>query len=134
MTTPALFAAAAAALQASLGEPGWLTFRAGTHWAVNVILTNPGREDMVGDGPIAYSPELRWVDLLASSGAATGDLVTVDGVTWILGRAPDADLLGLTKRWLGVPLSLRVGATQYHADGHPLIEYNGVEWTVEGQL
>ena len=93
-----------------------------------IILTNPGREDMVGDGPIAYSPELRWVDLLASTQAATGDLVTVNGRTWILGRAPDADLLGLTNRWLGVPLVLRVGTIPYHAEGYPLIEYNGLEW------
>jgi len=131
-----LFAAAASHLHATLGEPGWLTLRAGPQLAVTVMLGNPGREDMVGDGPIAYSPELRWIDLLTATGAATGDLVTVSGSTWILGRAADADLLGLTKRWLGVPLVLRVGigSIQYHLDGYPLIEWNGVEWTQEGQL
>jgi hypothetical protein len=123
-----VFVAAAATLHASLGEPGWLTPRAGPQAAVKVILANPGREDMVGDGPIAYSPELRWVDLLASSGAATGDLVTVGGFTWILGRAPDADVLGLTNRWLGVPLALRAGVIQYHVDGYPLLRWTGLEW------
>jgi hypothetical protein len=128
VTAADLFAAAAAILHGSLGDLGWLTLRAGPQTAVKVILANPGREDMVGDGPIAYSPELRWIDLLAATGAATGDLVTVAGRTWILGRAPDADLLGLSHRWLGVPLVMRVGAIPYHLDGYPLVEWNGLDW------
>ena len=91
-----------------------------------------GSGDLVAEAPLSLAN--RFIDLAATTGAGTGDLVTLNGATYSLARSPDPDELGLSSRWIGVPLSLSVGSIAYHEDGHPLVEFNGVEWVVEGQL
>lgn len=105
---------------------------AGPHEPVKVIMTTPDRNDLVGEA--AMSLQNRYLDLASTVGAKTGDLLTIDGATYSLARSPDPDELGLSSRWVGVPLSLSVGGIAYHADGHPLLEWNGYEWVQEGQL
>lgn len=132
MTNSALFAPALGHLFATLGVSGWLTRMSGPHEAVKVIMTTPDRNDLLSEA--AMSLANRYLDLAATVGAGTGDLITLVGATYSLARSPDPDELGLASRWIGVPLSLSVGSIVYHADGHPLVEFNGIEWVQEGQL
>ena len=128
MTNPDPFAAAASDIFSILGDDGWLTTRANTDTAIKVMLTVPGRDDLVGDAPTTFDPSMRLIDLTGTV-AATGDLVTVDGSTWALTRSADPDSLGLVRRWIGVPFG-RIPALSYsyHADGYPLVTWTGAAW------
>lgn len=129
MTDTAVFAAARDTIFAAIGASGWLTTRANVDTAVKVMLGVPDRDEMVGDAPMSLSPNHRWVDLQNGSGAGTGDLVTVDGETWILSRSVDLDSLGLTSRWIGVPFGeVPALSFSYHASGYPLVTWNGAAW------
>ncbi len=111
MTSDAVFAGAASDIFSILGADGWLTTRANADTAIKVMLTVPGRDDLVGDAPTTFDPSMRLIDLTGTV-AATGDLVTVAGSTWILSRSADPDSLGLVRRWIGVPFG-RVPALSY---------------------
>lgn len=122
------FSAAAEAIFATLGTNGWLTTRGNTDAAVKVMLTVPSRDELVGDGPTTFDPSMRFIDLTGTA-AASGDLVTVDGTTWILSRSADSDSLGLVRRWIGVPFGqVPALSFSYHASGYPLVTWNGSAW------
>lgn len=125
MTALDVFTAAAATLHAALGEDGWLTTRTNARTSVKVFVHVPDRGELVGEA--AISLRNRIIRLPPNTGT-TGDLVSVGTVTWILGRAPEYDSLGLSATWIGVPLTLRTGSLAYHATGYPLVAWDGVEW------
>lgn len=128
MTNLDPFSAAAETIFAMLGADGWLTTRANADTAVKVMLTVPGRDDLVGDAPTTFDPTMRLIDLTGAS-ADKGDLVTVDGSTWILSRSADSDMLGLVRRWIGVSFGqVPALSFSYHADGYPLVTWNGTAW------
>jgi hypothetical protein len=123
MTTLEPFSTAIANIFQVLGDDGWLTKPSNVpSIPVKVIKTTPDRNDLVGQA--AMSLANRYLDLPATAGAATGDLVTAGGETFILARSPDPDPLGLAHRWIGVPFMVPV----YDVDGHPLVAWNGFEW------
>lgn len=128
MTNLDPFSAAANDIFNIMGTRGWLSTRANADTAVKVMLTVPSREELVGDAPTTFDPSMRLIDLLGTA-AATSDLVTVAGSTWLLSRSADPDSLGLVRRWIGVPFG-RVPALSYsyHADGYPLVTWTGTAW------
>jgi hypothetical protein len=105
---------------------GWLTRRSGARAQVRAILSVPERDDLVGQA--AKSLDNRFIELPSALEAGTGDLITTGGVTYSLAQSPSPDILGLSKQWIGVPLTLSVGSIAYHADGYPLVSWNGREW------
>lgn len=128
MTDTATFAAALGHIFQAVGADGWLSKTNNTDTAVKVIVKVPARDDMVGDAPMSL--DNRFIDLAATSGAATGDLVTVSGATYILGRSRDPDPLGLSYQWIGVPFgSTPALSFSYHASGYPLVTYTAGAWT-----
>lgn len=128
MTNLDPFSAAAETIFATLGADGWLTTKANVDTAVKVMLTVPGRDDLVGDGPTTFDPTMRLIDLTNAT-ANKGDLVTVAGSTWILSRSADPDSLGLVRRWIGVPFAqVPALSFSYHATGYPLVTWNGTAW------
>lgn len=128
MTNLDPFSAMAETIFETMGADGWLTTKANADTAVKVMLTVPGRDDLVGDGPTTFDPSMRLIDLTETT-AATGALVTVDGATWVLSRSADPDMLGLVRRWIGVPFAqVPALSFSYHADGYPLVTWNGTAW------
>lgn len=109
-----------------IAAAAWLTLRSGSRSEIRAIVSVPEREDLVSEA--AKSLDNRYIELPATAAALTGDLVTYAGVTYSLARSPAPDVLGLSKQWIGVPLTLSVGSIAYHADGYPLVSWNGREW------
>ena len=112
---------------AILGETAILTTTANVVSFVKAEIAYPNRDDLVGDAPMSLSN--RWI-ALTSTAASTGDLITINGATWMLARSPDPDSMSLTRRWIGVPLSLPAGSypLTYHEDGYPLVVWDLVQW------
>jgi hypothetical protein len=127
LTDLAIFSTALADIQSRLGAEGWLTRADGSRNQVRPIISWPELGELAGEAPVSL--DNRFVDLTAADAAATNDLVTVAGETWILSGEPRPDLLGLGVRWIGVPLGFVPPFTvAYHPDGYPLVAFDGDEW------
>lgn len=126
MSAFSIITAGAASMFRISADDLWLTPRSGSPSQVKGFAVVPGRDDLVNDAPMSL--DNRLISLLSTAAALTGDLVTYAGVTYSLARSPAPDVLGLSKQWIGVPLELSVGSVTYHADGYPLVAWNGVEW------
>ncbi len=128
MTNLDPFSAAAETIFAMLGADGWLTTKANVDTAVKVMVSVPDRDDLVRDAPTAFDPSMRLIGLLGTT-AATGDLVTVSGTTWVLSRSADPDSLGLTRQWIGTPFGVLPPLSySYDPSGFPLVTWNGTAW------
>jgi hypothetical protein len=127
MTLLSPFTTAMADIFAAMGAPVWLTHRSGGQTSVKAIIEVPGRGELAGEAPMSL--DNRIIDLSATVSALTGDLITFAGVTYILGKSPSPDVLGLSKQWIGVPLTLSVGSIDYHSSGYPLVAWSGSAWT-----
>lgn len=127
MTAAAIFAAARTTLFGSLGEDGWLTRRANTRAQIKAIIIVPDPDDLDGKAPLSL--DSRIIDLPSTASAATGDLVTVGGVTYGLSGVGNPDPAGTSRRWIGVPLGeVPPLVFSYHVDGYPLVSWIGVAW------
>jgi hypothetical protein len=123
----ALLSAAAETLFGRAGQDGWLTKTNNTRAEVKALVTVPNAGELDGQGPVSLDP--RFIELAASTGTATRDLVTVNGTTWIITGPPEPDVLGLSHRWIGVPLGLKPAFSfSYHASGYPLVTYTAGAW------
>jgi hypothetical protein len=123
----ALLSAAAETLFGRAGQAAWLTKTNNTRSEVKALVTVPNAGELDGQAPIKLDP--RFIELAASTGAATGDLVTVSGTTWTISGEPEPDTMGLSRRWIGVPFGVKpVVSFSYHASGYPLVTYTAGAW------
>ena len=108
-----------------IGSAAWWLDRAtGARTPVQLVVTQPGRDDLVGQAPMSL--QQRLVDLPAAAAAATAeDLVAFAGTCWLLVGEPGPDKLGLIRRWIALPFE---PAPAFDDVGAPLLTWNGVAW------